>query len=68
MSKEQEELMFLSQLTSIYVLRLSRPTGDAALKDLQLRVNEVTKAAKWNDKERLAKATESVSEAAARLP
>lgn len=36
--------------------RLLRPTGDAALRDLQLDVNEVTKAAKLNDRASLVEA------------
>lgn len=36
--------------------RLLRPTGDTALRDLQLDVNEVTKAAKLNDRASLVEA------------
>jgi hypothetical protein len=43
--------------------RLLRPTGNAALTDLQLLVNDVTKAAKLNDRMKLAEAMESVRKA-----
>lgn len=43
-------------------------TRDPVLRELQLRVNELTKAAKSNDKEMLAKAIESVRAGAAKLP
>lgn len=47
--------------------RLLRPTGDPALKALQRNVNEVTKAAKRNDRRALARSTEKVRAEALRI-
>jgi len=47
--------------------KLLRPSGDPVLKSLQLRVNDVTMAAKQLDRKRLAEAMERVRADALRL-
>jgi hypothetical protein len=48
---------------NVEIGRLLRPTGDVALREFQLKVNEVTKAAKLNDRWKLAEAMELVKKA-----